>query len=375
MTGTWLALAALVASAAPTLDLTLEKTWHGANAPKSVSVSPTGKYAVVANLEGMDFWVFDARTLEKLQEVKFHPTPGMTVDYKGDQVTLKVKSLAEKPVETAFTGQDRYLWLSLHNGACIVRYDLENGPLEGFTGKTARATVKDLRAGKSWEVELPQVPTGTTPKIIVPTAGDRYLLVSSWSGARVTVVDPRKLAPVADIPMPSRGYIPRGIAASPDGRFAYVGNMRGGTITKLDLEAMKVVADWPISPNPTHVNVTRDGKWLYVPDNKGHTMIKVDAETGKTVQRADLKAAIYKAVLDPDERYLYSGFYFTGKLAVVDVPTFKVVKEIPFDRPMGIAVSPDNQRLWVTSHNGGYVKVYRIGAPAPSAAEGGATRL
>jgi len=107
-----------------TLELRLVKTFPGAVAPKSVALSPDGRWAAVMNLEGMDVWLIDTGTLEIVRRIDFAPYREAASGW--DYARKKpIPSFAQKPVEAAFSADSRHLWFSLHNAASVVVYDLE----------------------------------------------------------------------------------------------------------------------------------------------------------------------------------------------------------------------------------------------------------
>jgi len=344
------------------LELKPLKTFYGAGAPKSVVVSPDGKLAAVMNLEGLNFWVIDTQKLIIREKVQFKGTKAMGWDYKNKR---PFPSLAEKPVECDFTENGKYLWVSFHNGASVVRYDTSGNNSNCIDKMNAtsiqKAFVSDYVNNINYSIELPKIKVGKTPKVIKATPDGRYVLVANWHSSSVSIIDTATLVNVKDVKLGGKyNYIPRGIAVSADSKTAYVANMGGGTISIIDLEEMKVVRDIAVSPNPRHIVLSKDQKYLYISENARGEVLKFNIERGKVEKRVSVGSQARTIDLTPDEKYIFVAVHYSSKLSVIDSETFKVVKSVDFERPMGVSVSPDGKQLWVTSYQGGYVRVYEI---------------
>jgi YVTN family beta-propeller protein len=355
-----------------TLDLRPVKTFPGAVAPKSVVLSPDGRWAAVMNLEGMEAWLIDTASLEIVRHIDFAPFKERAQgwDYSKKK---PIDSFAQKPVEATFSNDGRYLWMSLHNGASVVVYDLEERDVVADKAPSYRAMIRDA-AGSQHVWRLPRIPTGKTPKVVEISRDSRYVVVANWHSGSITVIDTAKLAPVATVQSgASPQFIPRGLAISPDSRTAYVANMGGGTISTIDLSTFKKVREDAITPNPRHLVLSRDGRILYISENAGGAVLKYDVVDQKVVARSTVGAMARTIALSHDERVLYAVSNEDGKIVALRADDLSHLYDAPFVAPMGVAISPDDRRIWVTSYTGaGYVTVFDVvidgGEPVPQAA-------
>lgn len=351
-----------------TLELRLVKTFPGAVAPKSVVLSPDGRWAAVMNLEGMEAWLVDAATLEIVRHIDFAPFKESAAGF--DYAKKKpIPSYAQKPVEAVFSADGRYLWMSLHNAASVVVYDLEEKDVVPPSAPSYRAVIRDA-TGATHVWRLPRIATGKTPKVIELTPDGRYALVANWHSGSITVIDVATLAPAATIQSgASPAFIPRGLAISPDSQTAYVANMGGGTISTIDLSTLKKVREDAITPNPRHLVLSRDGRILYISENAGGAVLKYDVIERQLVARSAVGAMARTIALSRDERILFAVSNEDGKIVALRAGDLSRLGEVPFVAPMGMSVSPDDKRLWVTSYTGaGYVSVFDVvvdGAPEP----------
>jgi YVTN family beta-propeller protein len=343
-----------------TLELRLVKTFPDAVAPKSVALSPDGRWAAVMNLEGMEAWLIDTATLEIDRHIDFEPfkEPAEGFDYAKKK---PIASFAQKPVEAVFSPDSRWLWFSLHNGASVVVYDLLEQDVVDAASPSYRAVIRD-RTGSNRVWRLPRIPTGKTPKVVEITPDGKYLVVANWHSGSITVVDLATRTVAATIQSgASPGFVPRGLAISPDSRTAYVANMGGGTISTIDLAALKKVREDAITPNPRHLVLSRDGRTLYISENAGGVVLEYDLVDEKELGRSAVGSQTRTIALSHDERVLYAVSNEEGKLVALRAGDLSPLFATPFTAPMGVAVAPDDRRVWVTSYTGaGYVAVYDV---------------
>ena len=350
-------LVLLVPLSAQGVELKHLKTFQGAGAPKSVEISPDGSYAAVMNLEGMDFWLISTMTLECIKKCHFYRIPAEGWDY---QAHKPIKSYAQKPVECAFSGNGRFLWISLHNAAAIVVYDTAQGPVEPNL-PYERLKVTDCITGNSSEQTATKIPTEKTPKVIKVTPDEKYALVANWHSSSVSIVDVHTYKTIKNIRVGGKNqYIPRGIAISSDSLKAYIANMRGGTISVIDLTTLEVIDDIPVTPNPRHIVLSKDQRTLYISDNIYGKIIAFDLIAKKKIKEVFIGKYARTIALSPDEKYVFGVSHDEGKLVVVDTGSFDIIykKDVPY--PMGLAVTPDGRQLWVTSYQMGMIYVYEI---------------
>jgi YVTN family beta-propeller protein len=358
-----------IASAGPvrTLSLRLARILPGAVAPKSVALSPDGRWAAVMNLEGMEAWLVDATTLEIARHIDFAPYKESAAGW--DYAKKKpIPSYAQKPVEAVFSPDGRYLWMSLHNAASVVVYDLLEQDVVPASAPGYRAVIRDA-AGAEHVWRLPRIATGKTPKVVEVTPDARYVLVANWHSGSITVIDAATRAPVATIQSgASPEFIPRGLAVSPDSRRAYVANMGGGTISTIDLAKLVKEREDAITPNPRHLVLSRDGRILYISENHGGEVLKYDLVDQKIVARSAVGSQARTIALTHDERVLFAVSNEDGKIVALRASDLSHLYDAPFVAPMGVAIAPDDRRIWVTSYTGeGFVNVYDVvlDEPAP----------
>jgi hypothetical protein len=70
-------------------------------------------------------------------------------------------------------------------------------------------------------------------------------------------------------------------------------------------------------------------------------------------------------IFRPDGRYAFVCSSFTPELAVIDVASQEIIKRLPQASPFcpNIAVSPENDEVWITLKDAGKVQVYSAKPP------------
>jgi YVTN family beta-propeller protein len=358
-----LILEVLLPLSAQGIELKHLKTFQGAGAPKAVEISPDGSYAAVMNLEGMDFWLISTATLEIIKKAQFSKTPAEGFDYK----TLQpIKSYAQKPVECDFSGNGRFVWISLHNAGAIVVYDTAEGPIVPNL-PYERLKVTDYITGNSSEQTAIKILTEKTPKVIKVTPDEKYALVANWHSSSVSIVDVQTYQTIKNIRVSGKiQYIPRGIAISSNSLKAYIANQRGGTISVIDLTTLEVIDDIPVTPNPRHIVLSKDQRTLYISDNIYGKIIAFDLIAKTKTKEVFIGKYARTIVLSPDEKYVFGVSHHEGKLVVVDTGSFDIIYKTDVPYPMGLAVTPDGRQLWVTSYQMGMIYVYEIVREPPT---------
>ncbi len=347
----------LIPISAFSLQLKTIKTFRNAIAPKSVEVSPDGKWAAVMNLEGMDFWIINAKTLKKEKRIRFYKHPAKGWDYSAKKA---IDSYAEKPVESAFSPDSRYLWVSLHNAGGVVRYDLEGST--STIDSTKKVKVYDYVNHTNWIAYLPFIKTGKTPKIIAITPNSKLALVANWHASSVSIIDTATLKRIKNIKVGTRKmyYIPRGIAISADSEIAYVADMRGGKISVFSLTNLRRIRDLQVTWNPRHVVLASNQQTLYISDNASGSVVRYNLGKYKITGQTKIGKLARTLVLTPDQKWIIAAAHGSDQLVILNAKTLKITGRVDFYRPMGLSVSPDGKQLWVTSYQGAFVRVYAI---------------
>ena len=174
---------------------------------------------------------------------------------------------------------------------------------------------------------------------------------------KLAVVDPVARTVVAEIPV---GHLPWGVALHPSLPQAYVTNRADRTVSIVDLETQNVVTV-PTGNGPNAVAVSPDGAKIFVADADTDDLTVFDVNNPASVRRISLSpfpgarpgSSPNALTFSPDGSRLYVANAWDNDITVVD-PQVEVIRGlIPTGwYPTALAVSPNNQLLYVTSMKG-----------------------
>lgn len=283
--------------------------------PKSVELMPDGHHVYVNDLYAHTNFIFDIDNYTRTMSI---PLP-------------------DEPVEMDFTPDGKEAWVSLYNSAKVLVIDLASGKI------------------------ITSVPTGAVPKEVQVSPDGKWVYVANWDSNTITVIDAAARAVVKTV---SLYGTPRGICFSPAGDLAYVCVMGGNTLAVFDVDnGHRVLEQIYCGENPRHVICTRDGTHLYVSNNIPGTVTKLDRASGTILGTAKVGTRARTIVLTPDEGYLFVCNYEDNNVGCVDTVAMKQIFTKACSKPIGITVSAEGDRLFVSNYAPPQVSVFRIVRP------------
>ncbi|QEM45265.1 Ig-like domain-containing protein [Mycolicibacterium grossiae] len=159
--------------------------------------------------------------------------------------------------------------------------------------------------------------------------------------------------PVGEVPLAVRTDVrgvPAGAVAATSTR-AFVTNRDAGTVTVIDTVTSTVLGTYAAGAAPDGVVVKQDGTRLYVSSSTKNTVTVLDAATGAV--KATLAVAKPTAMtLSRTGASLYVASYDGARVLRVNTATNTVATTTTLPtgyRPTGIAASPDDTRVYVTT--------------------------
>ncbi len=162
---------------------------------------------------------------------------------------------------------------------------------------------------------------------------------------------------VTHVTLPTSGMTQ--VAVSPDGSTVYVKGIFDGTLSKLDVAtrtftAQADITHWSIQD----MQLSADGDTLYMTSQTAEALLVVDAATLTVTSVIPLGLGI-GLVVNAAETTAYVASSDSPEVYVVDLVTEAVVGSIPVSSgPWFVALSPDEQHLWVSNAGVGQVRVY-----------------
>ena len=369
------------------------------NSPKSVNYLPEKKKFYVQSLEGNETVVYDLLTLKKIKVIQhqftaqnqdlFKDDESSVFDYKFQFRTGNFNIFKGKPVESCFSHNGKYLWVSYYRRS----YDLN-------AQNPSAVAIIDTDLDEIVRV----MPAGVLPKMIASSNDNRYVAVTHWGDNTVGIIDIQSSDPwqfkyANHLIVGSRlrlsfdqnekvdrdlncGYCLRGTVFTPDSQYLLVGRMGGGGIAVFDIaQGFKYLGvTFTEYNNIRHLVIS--GDFLFVSTNSNGVVQKINwkdfiqhrienAETTTTLktgwQNCYIGPGVRTIVVTSDGRYLFGCVNEASKIVVVDAQSMRPIAQIPADSfPVGMEITEDNEFLIVTAQGksdkgGGHsVMIYKI---------------
>ena len=215
---------------------------------------------------------------------------------------------------------------------------------------------------------------------VPPIATAQTLLVGLESEDAVAVVDPVAGTVVRKIPVGISGEDVEGVhalAVSPDGRHYYLAIAHGwpnGSVWKLTTAEDSLAGRANVGLFPATMVITPDGTWLFVANYNLHgdpaldTVSAVHTPTMTEVARIPVCTKPHGMVASHDGKSVYASCTRDNVVRKIDVASLSVVDSTNMlterDRaegatcyPAGLALSPDDARLFVACHRHAEIRV------------------
>jgi YVTN family beta-propeller protein len=156
-----------------------------------------------------------------------------------------------------------------------------------------------------------------------------------------------------------------GMGYSPDSKTLAVVSVGSNSITLIDTATNKVKGVVYVGRSPHEAFFTPNGRELWATVRGENYVSVIDPEQMKETRRIELANGPGMTMFGPDGKYAFVCSSFTPELAVIDVASHKVIKRIPQVSPFSpdIAVSPENDEVWITLKDVGKVQIYSAKPP------------
>jgi YVTN family beta-propeller protein len=218
-----------------------------------------------------------------------------------------------------------------------------------------------------------QAPWGR-PDIAI-SGRDRVYCADQTSNT-VSVIDPadNKLLGVIRLgdPVPGalnplyRGQLlVHGLGYSPDSRTLAVVSVGSNSVTLIDTATNKVKNVVYVGRSPHEPFFTPNGRELWVTVRGENYVSVIGPAQMKETRRIELANGPGMTMFGPDGKYAFVCSSFTPELAVIDVASHKVIKRLAQVSPFSpnIAVTPENDEVWITLKDVGKVQIYSAKPP------------
>jgi YVTN family beta-propeller protein len=210
----------------------------------------------------------------------------------------------------------------------------------------------------------------------IPISSHDRVYAADQTSNTVSVIDPssNKLLGVIRLGDPVPGALSalytgqllvHGLGYSPDSKTLAVVSVGSNSVTLIDTVTNKVKGVVYVGRSPHEAFFTPDGRELWVTVRGEDYVSVIDPMKMREIRRIHLANGPGMTMFGPDGRYAFVCSSFTPELAVIDTATHQIIKRVPQSSPFcpNIAVSPENDEVWITLKDVGKVQVFRAKPP------------
>jgi len=210
----------------------------------------------------------------------------------------------------------------------------------------------------------------------VPVTGRDRVYAADQTSNTVSVIDPssNRLLGVIRLGDPVPGALSplyrgellvHGLGYSPDSRTLAVVSVGSNSVTLVDTPTNKIRGKVFVGRSPHEAFFTPDGKELWVTVRGEDYVSVIDPAQAKETRRVAMANGPGMTMFGPDGRYGFVCSSFIPELTVVDAASHQIASRVPQASPFcpNIAVSPENDEVWITLKDVGKVQVFSARPP------------
>ena len=210
----------------------------------------------------------------------------------------------------------------------------------------------------------------------VPISGRDRVYAADQTSNTVSVIDPSTNSllgairlgdpvPGALSPLYTGELLVHGLGFSPDGRTLAVVSVGSNSVTLIDTATNSIKGKIYVGRSPHEAFFTTDGRELWVTVRGKDYVSVIDPVGMKEIQRIIVANGPGMTAFGLDGRYAFLCSSFTPELTVIAVKTHRIVKRVPQFSPFcpNIAVSPENDEVWITLKDTGKVQIFNARPP------------
>ena len=248
-------------------------------------------------------------------------------------------ALGKRPRGLAPSPDGRLLYIAL-SGSPIAGPGVDESTLPPADKAADGIAVFDIASGRVLRV----IRGVSDPEQVAVSPDGRRLYVASEDTGRLVVMDARQGGVLASLPV---GGEPEGVAVSPDGTIAYATSEEDHTVAVVETAAPRVRSRVRVGLRPRNAVFTSDSRRAFVPGENDATVAAIDVAADRVTASIRLEGENFRPMgvaLSPNDRAL---FVTTGRgrtLVRLDASTLAVTGRVEVgERPWGVAISPDGR--------------------------------
>jgi len=210
----------------------------------------------------------------------------------------------------------------------------------------------------------------------VPVSSHDRVYAADQTSSTVSVIDPsnNKLVGVIRLGDPVPGALSplyrgqllvHGLGYSPDSKTLAVVSVASNSVTLIDTATNKIKGVVYVGRSPHEAFFTPDGHELWVTVRGENYVSVIDPIAMKETRRIEVGNGPGMTAFGPDGKYGFVCSSFVPELAVIGVSSHQVVQRLQQATPFcpNIAVSPENDEVWITLKDAGKTQVFSAKPP------------
>src|SRR5215468_883764 len=218
-----------------------------------------------------------------------------------------------------------------------------------------------------------QVPWGRPD---IPVSSRDRVYAADQTSNTVSVIDPSTNTllgvirlgdpvPGALSPLYKGQLLVHGLGYAPDGKTLAVVSIASNSVALIETATNHVRKILYVGRAPHEAFFTPNGRELWVTVRGENYVSVIDPAQMKETRRIELANGPGMTMFGPDGKYAFVCSSFTPELTVVDVASHKIIKRLPQVSPFSpnIAVSPENDEVWITLKDVGKSQIYSAKPP------------
>jgi len=182
--------------------------------------------------------------------------------------------------------------------------------------------------------------------VLVSQDGDRLYTTTNEDRLHAVALPSGRI--VASLPLPATSHF---LTLHPAGHHVYVATRAAGTVLEVDAKSLRVQREFVLGGETLDLHVTGDGRFLFVANGRrGLQMLRLT--DGRLLRTVEFDRRPVHMAVSPDEQTIYVSQVEGGAVAVVDRASFTVRFLPTGGRPRGMVLGQGGKLLIVANEAG-----------------------
>jgi len=210
----------------------------------------------------------------------------------------------------------------------------------------------------------------------IPVSSRDRVYAADQTSNTVSVIDPSSNTllgvirlgdpvPGALSPLYKGQLLVHGLGYAPDAKTLAVVSVGSNAVTLIDTATNNVKGTVYVGRSPHEAFFTPNGNELWVTVRGEDYVAVIDPVQMQETRRIVMANGPGMTMFGPDGRYAFVCSSFTPELAVIDAASHQIIQRLPQASPFcpNIAVTPENDEIWITLKDVGKVQVFSAKPP------------